>query len=206
MRTFIAFFLLFCLVGCSEDVTPIVYHTSEDLAVVKKANNSEGIEIYCPGSCSNFAPGPASYCPMSGVGKSWECACAGCSMIIEYLQDGSSTNDELGEYTHAFDLETARDRISLKTNADISDVNIIRVGLNEGNGITTTLFTYTLGESDDTFTILYAGDGDEGSLIDGTIEIDCTGTCECKEEFNSTTGKASCSCDECTMTVTRVDK
>jgi|GEM_PF-2816862 len=160
--------------------------------------NSE-VTISCSGNCESGVN-----CSLegkvnmeSGI-QTVACACSNCVMTVESTINGKTTTSRLinstfeVNYLKFFHEFMKKEYVNLEY--VIKEVKIIK---NDEKIIETYLFEV----NGKTESIMYV------SEISGEVkQIDCTGTCDCREQYNLNTGVASCSCADCMMSVTTVAK
>jgi hypothetical protein len=65
------------------------------------------------------------------------------------------------------------------------------------------IYDYTLKDGSSS-SIMYAQK--VGSTKSGGFEIDCTGDCDCREQYHFDTNTSSCTCSPCKMKVTPIEE
>ena len=150
------------------------------------------VDISCSGTCSCSLEGI-----LSGEESYVQCSCDDCTMQLEFsnMDAGDTTDYTLNDQTSiqvAF-LEEFMTFVDTKfPDSKITSIHIFNDGDNEAVSF---VFEDELGVEHST---MFA-------KIDGKkFQITCDGTCGCREVYSFETKSASCSCNECTMTVEEV--
>lgn len=152
--------------------------------------------------CAGGNIGPNEHCQVGQRGGEVFCSCSGCVMTItasRYSSDESVLDQLRAEGDFA---DNARSFVKKKHEEIITNFNSISYYFAES--YTTIMFEYELSDGE-IGTVMYVNEYDIQGRKDKTYEIDCTGPCGCREQYNLNTGTASCSCDDCVMTVTVTD-
>lgn len=159
------------------------------------------VSVNCTTSaCEGNNSGHTDHCQvMSDMQGRFECTCSGCKMTV--VVSSMNSDDDLfsqiyRENLHLADLAEFTER---KHGERITTFN--RVDFDFQPKVTTITYTYELPDGSEE-TVMYANTYDSTTGAIGPVyEIDCTGSCGCREQFDFNTNKASCSCDDCKMLV-----
>lgn len=161
----------------------------------------EKIRVRCLGDCSNS---------QTGCGINWnipqgtvECSCTGCTMEItntEQIENLDKLLKVIGNRFSIFVKEHGANGIP-----EIKELLLQYDKINK-----TDLLTIEFESPDKPGlyeTVLYAATYDDNHNLAKVIEIDCKGTCDCRERWVVATGSAECTCTgDCKMTVTTVEE
>lgn len=166
-----------------------------------KDNISRGVQMSCSGSCGcqvilNIETSQA------------RCSCGDCAMTITLDPIGNKTNtsntnlDYYKSYilSNSFFLKTNKIGMqSISKNYNIKNISFSEIVYFESDlgQFITYVFIDGNGQKQ---TVSYSHD----YSTDKSFEIDCKGSCDCREQYDLINHVASCSCSSCTMTVTEV--
>lgn len=201
-------FILLFVFSCDKELdrvdqedTPISYQESDNLVKNGIAKRST-VEFYCT---SNPCDNGQGQCQVeTDLNGKFSCTCSGCKMTVtgEWLDNHNNYESILYENNSYNDAVSFMRR---KHGIEVNGFDDVSVSIDENRVIF--LYSYKL-QSGRTETVMYVKEYNNllEKRIDRTIEIDCTGDCDCREEWDFNTGKASCSCSDCKMTVTVIDK
>jgi hypothetical protein len=158
--------------------------------------NGASITLECDGNCD----GSNTSCSLQGVGLNISCSCSGCKMKVTSTDmQGNTTITYLINATYQVSYLKVFNAFMQSTYPNqLYTISQVEIGTQGDNVVE--WYAYTLANGTQG-TILYAGKQVSGGTKTVT-EIDCTGTCTCREQYNMGTGQASCSCGDCKMTVT----
>jgi len=152
-------------------------------------------------SCEGNNSGHTDHCQVSSdMNGRFECTCSGCKMTV--VVSSINSDDDLLAQIQKENLHLAEfaDFTERKHGEKILSYN--RVEFDFQPEVTTITYIYELSDGSEE-SVMYANTYDPNTgAIGPTYEIDCTGSCGCKEQFDFNTNKASCSCDDCKMKVT----
>lgn len=161
--------------------------------------------LICQGSCTNN-----NVCELVGVGAPFEpgsyieCSCSGCKMIIK--QNDLRSDDDNSIYLNyantSFEKTFGKKvvgNLSIKQITFINDVKadfqILTYVDKAGNESTTSFIRVKqIGVKANGVSLMIGKD----------FEVDCTGSCDCRERFFPATGVVECTCNECKMTVKEI--
>lgn len=129
----------------------------------------------------------------------FECTCSGCKMTLTFDVYHSSIDIWEQIYREDLHLDDLYAFVQRKHGETIQGFNSVQ--FNFQPNATSILYTYELSDGSEE-TILYSNTYDTAGRSDKTYEIDCTGTCGCREIYDFSTNQAQCSCEDCLMTVT----
>lgn len=159
-----------------------------------RVSNADEVSISCSGSCSCSLQGEL------GGDKSFvSCTCNECTMQVTITESGLQGKDtsiynlsggasmEIPMIKEYMDFENASGELF-----ELNRVNIYR----DGDDVAVQ-FRYK-DEQGDTNTVLFA------KYAGKTYRISCDGMCGCREVYSFETNSASCSCEDCIMTVEEV--
>jgi hypothetical protein len=178
--------------------------------LIERTYNSNGelvkeITLNCKGTCAGGARCGLKHQMGSDL---FECNCTECTMEVS-LTERSPIQDKLKV---GYDAEEFAKKSYLETfQKEGVNVQISKVTINETDKASYTVFEYSdkFGNKS-TFMIFEAKV--TGLSADGTplplnkkVEIDCTGSCSCTEQYIPSTGTIQCSCQPCTMKVTTIE-
>lgn len=214
MKNLFLFGLVVFLASCSELVGDEL-DLSEKLQVQTvdlKSVNSDGFErgnldylqggisVTCTtNACEGGNTGPSDRCQvgtdMNGI---FECTCSGCKMKI--LFDNYNSDIDVWDQIYRENLHF-EDFVAFVQDKHGESINTFnRVDFNFQPKATTIIYTYELADGSEE-TVMYSNTYTERGIADKTYEIDCSGSCGCREIFDFNTNRAECSCDPCTLTV-----
>lgn len=203
MKKIILPVLLFVLFSCNKSSNETQTSSNESKTVSAKLvpdpDLVEKIQVSCLGDCSNS---------QTGCGMNWnlpkgtvECSCSGCKMEISNAAQMENLNTLLKLIGNRFS--------QFVEEHGASEIPKIKEFLLQYDKINNTDLLTIEFESPDKpglyETVLYAASYDESGNYAKVIEIDCKGTCDCRERWVVSTGSAECTCTgDCKMTVTSV--
>ncbi len=214
MKNVIIFFgSIVFLISCSQnnDLNFKKHNSNEDIEL--RSISSEvferagiqyikgGISIHCTtNACDGNNTGHTDHCQVvTDLNGRFECTCSGCKMTVTfdtYKSEIDVWEQIYRENLHFDDFEAFTRR---KHGIGIKSFN--RVDFNFQPEVTTIMYTYEL--KDGTVeTVMYSNTYTNKGIIDKTYEIDCSGSCGCREIFDFNTNRAECSCDDCILSVT----
>jgi hypothetical protein len=188
------------VLACSKD---IVQTTKTLIAAGDSISNKEGAEpekisVSCSGTCDCYLEG------VLGPDESYvQCSCNDCVMNITFTYpDGSVQNSSLEDarIDTKFIAEFQSFMAVIYPNQDFT-ITTLTIETRENLG-SSYLYEYMVG--DEAGSVMYAIiEGQAGGT--NTYEIDCTGSCDCRERMVWTNPPASeCTCANCVMTVTEI--
>lgn len=161
----------------------------------------EKIRVRCLGDCSNS---------QTGCGINWsipqgtvECSCTGCTMEITNTAQMENLDKLLKVVGNRF-AEYVKEHGA----SGIPKINELLLQYDKVNKTDLLTIEFESPEKPGLYeTVLYAATYDESGNFAKTIEIDCKGTCDCRERWVIATGSAECTCTgDCKMTVTTVQQ
>ena len=173
----------------NENVEEIISEDSSPTAN-KASRANQSVTITCAGECD---------CGMVGDLQSISCSCAECVMTLKF-------RDTKGNIIGTDNIVNAEMEVPLlEYFLDYASVNLENYRLTEitvynNNDETATLFVYSINGVESS--ILYSTKASSGKVF----EIDCTGSCDCREVYSFSTNSASCSCADCVMVVREITK
>jgi hypothetical protein len=132
-----------------------------------------------------------------------ECSCTGCRMEIASAKEMQVFQEMIEKIGPSFERLLLKE--IGKSNTKIKEFKMEYDEINKVNLLT---IEYKISENEEKYgTVLYASyTNDSPNQKVGTVEIDCKGTCDCRERWVVATGSAECTCtDNCKMTVTTVN-
>ncbi len=160
------------------------------------------VSVTCTTSpCDGNNIGHTEHCQVgSAMNGRFECTCSGCKMTVVV----NSINSD-----HDLWAQIQKENLHLSDFADFTEkkhgqkiLSYNRVEFDFQPEVTTITYIYELSDGSEE-SVMYANTYDPNTGAIGPVyEIDCTGSCGCREQFDFNTNKASCSCDDCKMTVT----
>jgi hypothetical protein len=191
-------FLGFASLSCEKAVNDTPIPTEPDVTQFKSSGPIKTV-ISCSGTCD---------CALEGVlgsdGDDYiQCKCADCVMNIEQtFETGSVQNSVLEDSEIKVEfIREFHDYLEVHHPNQPHALNIITIERNERYG-SSYLFEYTVDGQN--YSVMYA----TITGVDGNtkkFEIDCTGSCDCKERYvYADPPYSECSCADCTMTVTQL--
>ncbi|MEM1320795.1 MAG: hypothetical protein AAGG75_11100 [Bacteroidota bacterium] len=162
------------------------------------------ITVNCTSSeCEGGNIGEKGHCQVkSDMNGKFECTCAGCKMTvsanlfdseIDLVQQLSDANENYGD---------ALQFVQQKHGEAVEGFN--RISFDFQESFTSIVYEYELNNGD-VETVLYVTVFDDDGVAGKTYEIDCTGGCGCREQYDFKSETASCSCEDCKMKVTTID-
>lgn len=163
------------------------------------------VELECAGNCDCAL----DYDLNTSI---FSCSCSDCHMDIHFLKSaGKVENKDLvlnSILNSDFAKVTASDlkKYSIeKFKSEIKSFNKIK--FSNSNNIFVLIFEFET-ESGVNESVLYYekidNTNETNKVIRPKYRVDCEGSCGCREEYNFTTNTASCSCSECSMTITQL--
>lgn len=188
--------------SCENSDNLITENQSVELSA-KMANDrtvNGGVEFQCIGSC-NCGFG-LDLNTMTGA-----CSCSPCALELKFTKINNQvlsdedkevlTNNFYQSKLLPIAVEDLTEYALDKYDTEIS--NFRKVEFYHNNGTDVLIFTFE-DRKGDVQTVLYS----LNHTIAKAFRVDCTGSCDCREQFNFNTNTASCSCSDCTMTVTEI--
>jgi len=171
-----------------------------ELDIFELANGNDNVTVSCAGSCDCSLMGV-----LNGDNPYVSCSCNECTMQVTFtrsVHNGNTPNDNANENafkTKVYNLVDANievpfidDYLDYAPSERLKTIEFHKRGENY-------MATYTYVDqegNEDTVTFAKANGN--------TYKIQCTGDCGCKEVYSFNTNSASCSCDNCTMTVEQI--
>lgn len=212
LKFFCAYALLVMFASCTSSVGNSNFESEDQIETRSEINRfvrngvsyvAGDISVTCGDTkCTGGNIGPSDNCQLgSDMNGNVECSCSGCKMTI-FTKDLHSDDDIKEQLRIDNNHENANKFVFDKHNEVISGFNSITYNFSVER--TTASYEYSLSNGD-VETVLYVTNYDSQGLVKEKFEIDCTGTCGCREQFNLNTGLSSCSCDPCKMVVTKLD-
>ena len=137
-----------------------------------------------------------------------ECSCVPSAMTVTVYSAGSDQSlkkqQEVG-----MQIQAMANRSHVETFNKFEQVRVVDIQDQEDDLLRMKTYTYQNMEGrSSTFIIVMPKKEMQlngTTLKDGTTyEIDCTGTCDCKERYMPSTGSIVCSCSDCKMTIKEV--
>jgi hypothetical protein len=163
-----------------------------------------GIGVSCTTNpCEGNNTGHTDHCQVrSNMNGRFECTCSGCKMTVTFDSYNSEIDVWRQIYSEDLHLEDFATFTRRKHGETLSSFN--RIDFNFQPNVTTIIYTYELSDGSEE-TVMYSNTYTSAGLADKKYEIDCSGSCGCREIFDFNTNRAECSCDPCTLTVTEKD-
>lgn len=209
---FILLFFLFGLISiyfsCSQNdtedkkkVNEIEILTSKKKLQVSdfKSSMIGSWEIECKGSCECTL----DFYLTTGI---YNCSCSPCAMDIRFINDKKQSitfsEDEKKIYLNYFlnDYDFIKEfKNYLKKNSSSEIINIKSISNIINKNYRFTLIKFINSKGFDDSISFYQKLGSEKGYT-----VDCTGSCNCLEQFNPANGTVSCSCSPCSMKVTEI--
>lgn len=188
--------------SCESSESPSNKNESLKLSsklTTEKTINGE-VEFQCIGSC-NCGFG-LDLNTMTG-----SCSCSPCALELKFKTiSGNKLSEEDGEILKenlfksellAISLEDVKKYALEKYDTEISNFKKLNLYHNDGTYVVIFTFEDNVGKLQ---SVLYSS----SKTLGKAFRVDCTGSCDCREQFNFNTNTASCSCSDCTMTVTEI--
>lgn len=175
----------------SENQIASLDFASNNVAAEASVSKTTTVAINCTGTCG---------CSLEGVlsgGESYvQCSYDDCTMELEFTDvervSGETTNYVLNDET-TMEVSFLADFMSyVESRFPESKITAIEVVTDDSNEAVTFIFEDAQGVEHST---MFAKIGGE------KFQITCDGDCGCREVYSFETKSASCSCDDCTMTV-----
>lgn len=188
--------------SCVSSENSEVYNKSVDLMSRNSIdiNINGGVEFQCIGTC-NCGFG-LDLNTMTGA-----CSCSPCALEIKFVEiknNKLSSSDKEILKNNLITSELLKIAIKdlnqyalLKYDVVIKNYKKLELYHNDGNDVV--IFSFEDSQSK-IQTVLYSKNMNTGKAF----RVDCSGSCDCREQFNFNTNTASCSCSDCTMTVTEI--
>lgn len=162
------------------------------------------ITVTCTNNpCEGNNIGPYDHCQVRfDVNGHYECTCSGCKMTV--ISNVVSSNFDVWSQIYREDLhmDEAIEYIESKYNEQLSSFN--KVLFNFQPNATSIIYFFELNNGT-IETIMYVNTYDDAGAPGKKYEIDCTGECECREQFDFNSNTAQCSCSPCQLEVTVTD-
>jgi hypothetical protein len=158
----------------------------------------------CKGTC-NCQVG-ASLNP-DGTLNYAECTCSPCSMTVTvYNKSGGSTSNRTSS---GIDIQSIANRSHAETFNSFENVAITDLRYEDNEKAAIQIYTYSNSKGQvSTFMILKAKVNFEANgqtfLKEKSYEVDCTGSCDCRERFIPANNAIECTCSPCKMKITEV--
>lgn len=196
-----AVLLAILLIGCDKEVqnTDSSETSNTSVAALEQKRVVE-YSVECVGK--NDCP---TICGLEGeVGLDGngfvKCKCNDCSMlVILKYSDGSMVQNQIEE--SSLNVPYFKDFLHYMDELGDSEVVISQIVVTSINGNQTVLFLY---DSSQAFgkSVLYA----RAAGSTKTFQVDCHGSCECREVYYFDPPRAECSCSDCVMDVTEIQR
>lgn len=181
--------------GMSERITTSKECNDSDQFNLKAQENDK-VTVTCNGTCDCSLEGV-----LSGSNSFVQCTCNDCKMTVvveTQRNDNAEQKETILENLSKMKIETLE--YYLEFIEEVGETKLTKIEMYRvPEGIAVQYF-YSAGGEDETVMFTKA------NVDDVTYKIDCTGPCGCKEVWNFKKGQASCSCDDCVMTVEEVKK
>lgn len=129
-----------------------------------------------------------------------KCKCNDCSMLVTLkYSDGSMVQNQIEE--SSLNVPYLKDFLQYMDELGDSEVEISQIVVTSMNGNQTVLFLY---DSSKAFgkSVLYA----QAAGSTKTFQVDCHGSCESHEVYYFDPPRAECSCSDCVMDVTEIQR
>lgn len=174
--------------GLSEEV-----FVNKDCETAARKANGEKINVSCGGTCA---------CSLQGVlseeGSYVECSCETCTMELVFTSSDRN-GGEPTEYT--LDDQTTMEvpflNEFLTYAAGLGIYTLTEIEIYRDGDDTAVEYVYKDANGVESTTMFAKANGKK-------YHISCEGVCGCREVYSFETNSASCSCDDCTMTVEEV--
>lgn len=212
IKLFYLFTLLFALYSCESNIEE---NNKDAIQSTEIRSNVEtfirngatyiagDVNVTCGSDeCTGGNVGPTDKCQVgSDLNGYFECTCAGCTMKV--AADAVLQDHNILEQLHIDNNdENAKNFILEKHDEGFYGFQSVSYHFS----IEKTIVIYKYGlKNGDVETVLYVNNYNEVGALTKQFEIDCTGSCGCREQYNHNTGISSCSCDECKMKVTEIE-
>jgi len=172
-----------------EGLAEQVFATTDCYATARSGANQ--VSISCAGSCDCSLEGV-----LSGDNSHVSCSCNECTMEITFISVGLHSNDTT-EYTlndpATMEVPFVAEYLTFADSSYVlQEVTVYRNGSDEA-----ALFSY-IDANGVASTVMFARASGK------TYRISCEGECGCREVYSFETNSASCSCEDCVMTVEEV--
>lgn len=180
-----------------------LYSESEVLKVL----NNNSAEVECKGSCSDCS---MIVSLVTGIGQ---CGCVDCTLVISTKQSNGNINEDIKDkeklIQSLYNLDFFKSSYTrfLEYSEKKYGVKAIKsegIEFYSNDDVIAVLFKFKDSKGELQSVMYSQTINEEGKVLGPKFEIDCTGSCGCKEQFNFNNGTASCSCTDCVMTVTQV--
>ena len=161
-----------------------------------------GYRIYCTGNCDCGLQGPPE-----GGSEYLQCKCSTCVM---HYESTSKIGIENSENVKTYNIEELAEESFQKTfKKKASKIKIESFSVEKYNDSQIYTITYSSDNNISTYIILknYSFPDDKkttNKLLKKDFVVDCTGNCDCREQFYPATGAIQCSCNDCVMTVKEI--
>ncbi|MCR9172710.1 MAG: hypothetical protein NXI10_09475 [bacterium] len=156
-----------------------------------RISNADIVTLRCEGTCA---------CSLEGVlDTKVNCTCNECMMVVTITETNSQGETDTAVY-HLEDATLEVPLIEEFFNYESSlgeDWILQEIEMYKNGDDIAVRFTYK-DENGETHTVMFA------KAAGKTYRITCDGECVCKEEYSFETHSASCSCEDCVMTVEEV--
>lgn len=174
--------------------------------------SSSGVGVVCSGECS-------CHVWIDMETKQGGCTCDECVMDLTFkdndLDKKMVNKSKLLNSLFSLPLyESALKDLIIyaksKYKSDIKGFDKVEFIVKDSYNLITFHFTDASGNSQ---SVLYTSNvshnpyqNTKSELVDRKFRVDCSGDCGCREQFDFNTNTASCSCSDCTMEVTEIQK
>ena len=158
-----------------------------------RVTNADEVSITCSGTCS---------CSLEGVLSGEEsyvmCTCNECTMEVTITESGLQKDPDVFNLSGSASIEIpfVAEYLNFETVSGES-FELIEASIYRNGDDVAVRFEYKDGDGV-SHSVMFARAGSK------TYRINCEGTCGCREVYSFETNTASCSCDDCTMTVEEV--
>lgn len=174
-----------------EGLTEQVYAELECNSTARAGDGPGEVSISCAGTCDCSLQGV-----LSGEESYVACSCDECTMELVFTSAGLHGNDTT-EYK--LNDQTTMEVPFLEEYLDFAQTDFVlqEIIIYRDVDSEAVLYTYTDTGGEER-TVMFARVGGK------TYRISCEGDCGCREVYSFETNSASCSCDDCVMTVEEV--
>jgi hypothetical protein len=214
MKTLKMLFIVFVLVVSScennENITHSEYNSKKESNLLNEKETLDSfknlaMEVECKGTCNDCT---IIVSLTTGIGQ---CGCNDCRLIVTLKnslgKELEKNNQEL-IFKSLTNLEFYKS--SLKSLSDYqlrkygkSSDRIEKISFFSNGEIIAVMFEF-INPNGETKSVMYSQVIEDNVISGKKFEIVCDGACGCKEIFNFNNGTASCSCNDCKMTVTEI--
>lgn len=214
MKTLKMLFIVFVLVISScennENISHSEYNSKKESNLLDEKETLDSfknlaMEVECKGTCNDCT---IIVSLITGIGQ---CGCNDCKLIVTLK---NSLGKELEKNNQELIFKSLTNLEFYKSSLiSLSDYQLRKYGKSSdriekisffSNGEIIAVMFEFINPNGETKSVMYSQVIEDNVISGKKFEIVCDGPCGCKEIFNFNNGTASCSCNDCKMTVTEI--